>query len=232
MANNIQDNQQQNNQKRKKFKWPEWRTQDWIWVVLILGAIIYFITTFRLADNVQVVDLFSFISSSVSIALAIVAILIALNQSRDNEQLSSTLKTTMAIINEKLSSVDEKVNKIDPDVLSRVLQQKIDNVITDFSGSVKADSGISPEEIEEKYLHELNQLKLDFNSVIENINNTNTVSSLPLYNIGDEVIHKKWGIGTVTDVRGYGDTTEVDVRFDEVGVKRLLAKFAPIMKMS
>ncbi|KMY32027.1 hypothetical protein ACZ11_07605 [Lysinibacillus xylanilyticus] len=231
MTNNKSENHEQN-QKQKKIKWKfEWRNQDWVWLMLILSAIIYFLLTFRLADNIQVVDLFSFISSSVSIALALVAILIALNQSRDNEQLSSTLKTTMAIMNEKLSSVDEKVNKIDPDVLSRVLQQKIDNVITDISRSVKADSGISPEEIEEKYLHELNQLKLDFDSVIENINNTNTVPFLPLYNIGDEVIHKKWGRGTVTDVRGYGDSTEVDIRFDEVGVKRLLAKFAPIMKM-
>ena len=73
MTKNTRENQEQY-QKRKKINWIEWRNQDWVWLVLILSAIIYFVTTFRLADNIQVVDLFSFISSSVSIALAVVAI--------------------------------------------------------------------------------------------------------------------------------------------------------------
>ncbi|QPQ35913.1 hypothetical protein [Lysinibacillus sp. JNUCC-52] len=204
--------------------------RDLKWLIGILIGIIILILTFRLGDNMDVVNLFSFISSAVSIALALVAILIALNQSRDNEELSTHLKTTMAIMNEKLKSVDEKVNKIDPDVLSRALQQKIDNVITDISEN--NDIEISAEEIEERYKDELNQLKLELNSVIENINSPKPVHYVPSYNIGDEVMHNKWGVGKVIDVKGDGDSTEVDVQFnDPIGKKRLLAKYAPIFKV-
>ncbi|WP_042141977.1 DNA helicase PcrA [Paucisalibacillus sp. EB02] len=48
---------------------------------------------------------------------------------------------------------------------------------------------------------------------------------------GDKAEHKKWGVGTVVKVQGEGDKLELDVAFPApTGIKRLLAKFAPIMK--
>src|SRR5699024_2960882 len=48
---------------------------------------------------------------------------------------------------------------------------------------------------------------------------------------GDKANHKKWGVGTVVNVKGEGDGMELDIAFPApVGVKRLLAKFAPITK--
>ncbi len=48
---------------------------------------------------------------------------------------------------------------------------------------------------------------------------------------GDKVEHKKWGTGTVVKVQGSGDDMELDVAFPApVGIKRLLARFAPISK--
>ena len=48
---------------------------------------------------------------------------------------------------------------------------------------------------------------------------------------GDKANHKKWGVGTVVKVQGEGDNMEVDVAFPApIGIKRLLAKFAPITK--
>jgi DNA helicase II / ATP-dependent DNA helicase PcrA len=48
---------------------------------------------------------------------------------------------------------------------------------------------------------------------------------------GDKAEHKKWGIGTVVKVQGKGDKMELDVAFPApTGIKRLLAKFAPITK--
>ncbi|MEI3606224.1 DNA helicase PcrA [Pseudogracilibacillus sp. SE30717A] len=48
---------------------------------------------------------------------------------------------------------------------------------------------------------------------------------------GDKAHHNKWGIGTVVKVQGNGDATELDVAFPApTGIKRLLAKFAPITK--
>lgn len=48
---------------------------------------------------------------------------------------------------------------------------------------------------------------------------------------GQKVSHNKWGTGTVVKVTGTGDETELDIAFSApTGIKRLLAKFAPITK--
>ncbi|MFD1031420.1 DNA helicase PcrA [Metaplanococcus flavidus] len=52
------------------------------------------------------------------------------------------------------------------------------------------------------------------------------------WNPGDKATHKKWGTGTVVGVKGEGEQTELDIAFPSpVGIKRLLAKFAPIEKV-
>ncbi|HZG87464.1 DNA helicase PcrA [Paenibacillus sp.] len=49
---------------------------------------------------------------------------------------------------------------------------------------------------------------------------------------GDKVQHGKWGTGTVVSVRGDGDDKELQIAFPApVGVKKLLARFAPITKV-
>lgn len=50
------------------------------------------------------------------------------------------------------------------------------------------------------------------------------------WQVGDKANHKKWGQGTVVQTRGEGDQLELDIAFPQVGIKRLLAKFAPIEK--
>ena len=51
------------------------------------------------------------------------------------------------------------------------------------------------------------------------------------WNAGDKAVHKKWGTGMIVSVKGSGEEVELDIAFPEpVGVKRLLAKFAPIEK--
>ncbi|WP_226659938.1 DNA helicase PcrA [Guptibacillus hwajinpoensis] len=51
------------------------------------------------------------------------------------------------------------------------------------------------------------------------------------WKVGDKASHRKWGVGTVVSVKGDGDSTELDIAFpNPVGIKRLLAKFAPIEK--
>jgi DNA helicase II / ATP-dependent DNA helicase PcrA len=52
------------------------------------------------------------------------------------------------------------------------------------------------------------------------------------WQVGDKAEHKKWGIGTVVSVKGQGDSKELDIAFPSpTGVKRLLAKFAPVTKV-
>lgn len=52
------------------------------------------------------------------------------------------------------------------------------------------------------------------------------------FKAGDKVSHGKWGTGTVVAVKGMGNDTELQIAFPApVGVKRLLAGFAPITKV-
>ncbi|WP_425593824.1 DNA helicase PcrA [Metabacillus indicus] len=52
------------------------------------------------------------------------------------------------------------------------------------------------------------------------------------WSVGSKAEHKKWGIGTVVSVKGEGEGKELDIAFPSpVGIKRLLAKFAPIKKV-
>ncbi|MCM3786609.1 DNA helicase PcrA [Neobacillus mesonae] len=49
---------------------------------------------------------------------------------------------------------------------------------------------------------------------------------------GDKVSHGKWGVGTIVSIKGTGNDMELQIAFPApVGVKRLLAGFAPITKV-
>ena len=50
------------------------------------------------------------------------------------------------------------------------------------------------------------------------------------WKIGDIARHKKWGDGTVLEVTGSGKTQELKIKFPEVGLKKVLASVAPIVK--
>ncbi|WP_261134339.1 DNA helicase PcrA [Bacillus sp. Marseille-Q3570] len=51
------------------------------------------------------------------------------------------------------------------------------------------------------------------------------------WSVGDKAKHGKWGVGTVVSTKGEGESLELDIAFPQpTGIKRLLAKFAPIEK--
>ncbi|MBM7580411.1 DNA helicase PcrA [Jeotgalibacillus terrae] len=61
----------------------------------------------------------------------------------------------------------------------------------------------------------------------------NTGGSDMGWSVGDKAQHGKWGTGTVVSVKGEGDSMELDIAFPSpTGVKRLLAKFAPVNKVT
>lgn len=49
---------------------------------------------------------------------------------------------------------------------------------------------------------------------------------------GDKATHKVWGVGTVVKVTGEAENLQIDIAFPGVGIKRLLAAFAPIEKQT
>ncbi len=45
---------------------------------------------------------------------------------------------------------------------------------------------------------------------------------------GMKVKHKKWGIGTVVQIKGEGEKAEATIAFNKVGIKKLVLGFAPV----
>ncbi len=59
-----------------------------------------------------------------------------------------------------------------------------------------------------------------------------SVSAGPgLFQLGDKVMHAKWGQGVVVSIKGAGEDIELSVAFPDQGIKNLMAKYAPIKKV-
>jgi len=51
------------------------------------------------------------------------------------------------------------------------------------------------------------------------------------FNLGDKVEHFKWGQGVIVSIKGEGEETEMSVAFPDLGIKTLIAKYAPIKRV-
>jgi DNA helicase-2/ATP-dependent DNA helicase PcrA len=51
------------------------------------------------------------------------------------------------------------------------------------------------------------------------------------YGVGEHVLHKIFGKGEIVDIEGEGESARLSIRFDQGGVKKLLAAYAPIKKI-
>jgi len=59
-------------------------------------------------------------------------------------------------------------------------------------------------------------------------NISGSVKALATFVPGEQVKHRKWGPGTIIEVKGKGENTEVKIDFPGLGVKTLLARYAPL----
>ena len=63
-------------------------------------------------------------------------------------------------------------------------------------------------------------------SFLNSLKTTKEDIDISIYKAGQRVYHKKFGEGTINYVEKEGDDVKVDINFDKVGHKRLMAKFA------
>ena len=62
----------------------------------------------------------------------------------------------------------------------------------------------------------------EFMPSVANINGTD----LSKYKEGQRIYHKRFGEGNISKIEPEGDDLKLDIQFDKVGHKRLMAKFA------
>ena len=51
-----------------------------------------------------------------------------------------------------------------------------------------------------------------------------------VWRVADKARHAKWGLGTVIEVKGSGDSQELKIAFPGLGIKLVIANMAPITK--
>ena len=85
--------------------------------------------------------------------------------------------------------------------------------------------------VDNKDIQEKTQNSFQFRTAESFLNNlnkkkTNGEVDLSKYKVGQRIFHKKFGEGTITKLEKESDDIKVDIQFDKVGHKRLMAKFA------
>jgi DNA helicase-2/ATP-dependent DNA helicase PcrA len=123
----------------------------------------------------------------------------------------------------------------------KVLYLTYTNVRTLFGRTMYNSASRFLNEIPERLINDCNDEKDKMSTAKTNKEGTdrfftgysvNTISKPKKNNdkvqIGTKVRHKMWGIGTVVQVKGEGDNTEVTIAFESQGIKKLMLSFAPI----
>lgn len=149
----------------------KWRNQDWYWLTGILIIIIIFILAFRLSDNVTFMNVFSFMASGVSIALAFVAMYTSFKQNSDNQTLTTQMNETLARMDEKINNMDNKVSEFNIGEFRKILDEKIISTSKTIEDTLQDDDGnVSKYDVLEILNEELSKFRQSFDNVVDNIN--------------------------------------------------------------
>ena len=117
-----------------------------------------------------------------------------------------------------------------PEEILSQLEEKSNNTFNDVTSDWKY--GNSKVKV---YKEDVKEIKTNNNgfaiktaeSFLSSLNKkANTSVDLSKYKTGVRVYHKKFGEGTIASVEQEGDDLKVDISFDKVGNKRLMAKYA------
>ena len=119
------------------------------------------------------------------------------------------------------SKTRTKFGKTDRQMPSSFIREMNDTIDVDKS-EIKTKNIFQPKETQ-RYNKEFNYKKSFVPEKIQNdkINSNN-------FNVGQNVSHKKWGKGTITQIKNSGDDELVTVLFDSGDLKTLISSLAPM----
>ena len=116
----------------------------------------------------------------------------------------------------KIEEFNDSIYKWEYGTSQKIKTYKIDNNNLKENSKVAANSINSGFQFKtaESFLNSLNNKK---------VNNEADISK---YKEGQRIYHKRFGEGTINKIEEEGDDFKLDISFDKVGNKRLMAKFA------
>lgn len=162
-----------------------WTNRDWKWFTSILVGIILLSFSILLSDANQLIQIFSFLSSGVSIALAFVAIYVSSNQNRESQSLFLSMNETLARLDEKIQSVNDKVDKIDVTPLIQNAKDEISEILSEFENKNDTDN----KDVIGKINKKMDELKNEMNSKLHTeISSNKDKNSKILYSFKNHIL--------------------------------------------
>jgi predicted metal-dependent hydrolase len=215
--------------------------RDFLYLCIILGVILIAIVSIVLGDSTRAGENLNFAATTVSIVLAVIAIIYTFVDSssqRNNmihlretaDKMERALEDAKSLFEEsgtQLNAVselkDELFDKlVETEQWRKLVLEKINSLTPMQAHQDKVDMDDLKEVVDL-----LNEAEYQFEEKEKKSQQYPTD-----YNVGDKVMHAKWGVGEVKLVKGRGRGTEITVYFPiPVGFKKLLAAFAPLKKL-
>lgn len=163
---------------KQKYKL-EWRTQDWLWLL----SLVVFVSIAINTNNKEIMNLISYTSTFVSIALAFIAIYISVREATKTDKIKDETLSTLVEIRERISQVDTKVSSFDIASITKSINDGIDRVFNNLTekapeeNKVEEESGspddeIINEKVKDKLMELSEELKEELKSsiIVENSN--------------------------------------------------------------
>jgi hypothetical protein len=193
----------------KKLKW---ETKDWIWLL----AFLVFAQIFLFINEELIMNVVSYVSTFVSIALAAVAIYISVREATKTDDVKDQINITLGEMREKLSQVDTKLTNIDPKEFNHWKDIKIDEITEHVSKEISEKLTLHKESdpiYKDEFLKIINDNIEKANENLKSSLNFNE-SSFKHSFIIQEVINELLKIGEFNAI-------DVNIRLKEKGYKIL-----------
>jgi len=97
----------------------KWTHKDWIWLFIF----IIFISIYNEIKSVELIEVISYISTFVSIALASVAIYISVREATKVDTIKNEMNIILGEMKEKLGQVDTKINDLNPSTIKSNIEK-------------------------------------------------------------------------------------------------------------
>ena len=137
-------------------------TRDYFWIIVILVSIIITVSGVRLSANREIINIFSFMASGISITLAFVAIVMSIKQDLNSNILNSETKAMISDLSEKINKIDFTLSNLDVKTINETIKQSFDEVEVDIKESIKTisnDGKVDPEQVQIMIDDKLNRVR-------------------------------------------------------------------------
>lgn len=143
-----------------------WGTQDWLWLI----AFVLYAQIFTVLYKEMVMDVVSYVSTFVSTALGAVAIYISVREATKVDKTKEYMNVILGELREKLSQMDNKMDKLDPRIVSH-LDETAEITTEEIASKLEGSQDLTRDQVINIIRGEINKANENLKiSLSENVN--------------------------------------------------------------